>query len=237
MKSPKWRSDGSPLHCSRSRTVQPQLPGSCRRLLEHISLCVKTRTKSGSRREDTSLILYFLFFLFFICTKLLFVPVLFFFFFFKWKGALVLITWLQFTWDLQKKEREKKNRGERRNERVRESDREMHSWLGFPYRSQHSKLMKKVVIFGLEASVSHGGDTRGHCCEEQRVGLYPCGPECPFSCLFSANQHCLILSARSCYPRGVDAIITITRGHKETRCARLHKLRNRSQTTPAEWVD
>lgn len=33
-------------------------------------------------------------------------------------------------------------------ERERESDREIHSWLGFPYHSQHSWIMKKEVIFG-----------------------------------------------------------------------------------------
>lgn len=46
----------------------------------------------------------------------------------------------------------------------KESDREMHSWLGFPYHSSRIVDEKKVVIFGLGASVSHGGDTGGHCC-------------------------------------------------------------------------
>lgn len=60
-------------------------------------------------------------------------------------------------------------------ERGKESDREMHSWLGFPYHS--SRIVgKKVVIFGLGASVSHGGDTGGHCWEEQRLCLYPWRP-------------------------------------------------------------
>lgn len=46
-----------------------------------------------------------------------------FFFHLRGKGVLVLITWLQFTWDKTK------------DAKKGEADRDMHSWSGFPYHS------------------------------------------------------------------------------------------------------
>lgn len=82
---------------------------------------------------------------------------------------------------------------------------------------------KKSADFWIGCSVSHGGDTRGHCCEEQRLCLYPCGPECPLSSLRSAistNTVWVETRALCLSLRGADAIIKLTHGHEEAHCAR-----------------
>lgn len=76
---------------------------------------------------------------------------------------------------------------------------------------------KKVVIFGLGAGVSHGGDTRGHCCEEQRWWLYPCGQLRPLA----VSPFCLpalfgLKRALSLSVRGADAIMKSTRDAAQT---------------------
>lgn len=82
---------------------------------------------------------------------------------------------------------------------------------------------KKVVISGSGASASHGGDTRGHCWEEQRLCLYPCGPSCPLSSLLSAfSINTVWFETRALWlpVRGADAIIKVTHGHEEAHCPR-----------------
>lgn len=86
---------------------------------------------------------------FFYRHRTAFCPTVLFFFNLREKRVLVLITWLQFTWDRKKrrrrrKQREQRKEGNRGNER---GNTEIHSWLGFPYHSQHSWIMKKSGDF------------------------------------------------------------------------------------------
>lgn len=102
----------SSIYSFRSREVPAQLPGLCPRRSWSIFSLICHRLRLGQRVAvdggDTSVFHNFLFF-FFIDTELLFVPQ-FFFFNLREKRVLVLITWLQFTWD-RKKEEEEENKG------------------------------------------------------------------------------------------------------------------------------
>lgn len=103
----------------------------------------ETRTKTGSKGRHKS---FSLFPFLFLHTQNCFL-----FLIFSFKGVMEggarLITWLEFTWDKTKDA--KKGERERGNERERGggSDRGIHSWLGFPYHSQHSWIMTTAVIF------------------------------------------------------------------------------------------
>lgn len=124
----------------------------------------ETQTKSGGTREGTSLFLLFSY-----AQNCFLFPT--FFFHLRRKGVLILITWLQFTWD---KTKGAKKRGERRTERGRIKQRDA-LMVGILLSQLTFRDNEKNVNFGLEASVSHGEDTRGHCCEEKRLCLYQCG--------------------------------------------------------------
>lgn len=106
----------SSIYSFRSREVPAQLPGLCPRRSWSIFSLICHRLRLGQRVAvdggDTSVFHNFLFF-FFIDTELLFVPQ-FFFFNLREKRVLVLITWLQFTWDRKKEEEENKGSKERR---------------------------------------------------------------------------------------------------------------------------
>lgn len=93
-----------------SPSTAPRVVSSA--LLEHFFPYMpqtETRTKSGGRWGRHKRFPQFSFLFFFIDTELLFVPQ-FFFFNLREKRVLVLITWLQFTWD-RKKEEEEENKG------------------------------------------------------------------------------------------------------------------------------
>lgn len=109
-KSPQWLPDSPRYKSSRSRTLPPQLPGPESPRSWSIFYFMRRGQRVAIERKTQAF--SFFSFLFSYAQNCFLFP----FFHLRGKGVIVLITWLQFTWD---KTKGAKTGGERRNERGR----------------------------------------------------------------------------------------------------------------------
>lgn len=216
----------SSIYSFRSREVPAQLPGLCPRRSWSIFSLICHRLRLGQRVAvdggDTSVFHNFLFF-FFNRHRTAFCPTVL-LFNLREKRVLVLITWLQFTWD-RKKKKKKKTKGAKKGGEPGEWKRQHRDSLVVRIPLSQSAFMdneKKWWFLDWGPVCRMAGIQGVIVARNSAGGCIRAASYVPSPSLLSAYQHCLVWNARSLSVRGADAIMKSTRDAAQT--ARALKL-------------